>query len=172
MSPRRARGAPWAQRALAALLVALCLAATVLAAAQPDARDAADEPASAALATSLHPSATETLQAQIALVEADRTLEEAVREALLAELDGTRALLERADARRSRVETYEREAAARDEILAELSAQLSAPVTDRRWPSPDDSIATLAATATQIEEALIDAITTLLAARREETRLS
>jgi len=139
---------------------------------QADASEDALGELSAIPSVVVEPADIEMLQAQIGLVETDGTLDETVREALLAELSGTRALLERAASRRARIESLEREAAAREGILAALSAEASAPVTDGRGPGADETIAALASSAAELEDMLITAITTLLGARREETRLS
>ena len=113
----------------------------------------------------------DALRAQIELVEVDDSLGEAEREALLAELDRTRALLERGEARRARIRALEGEAAARERTLAALAAELSAPVTDRPRPGPGDSIATLEATAARVERELVEAMAALFAARHEAMRL-
>ena len=150
------------------LAAVLCLSATGLVRGQSgpvDAESAGGEDSAA-------PAELGVLDAQIARVEADDTLREAAREALLAELNGTRVLLERTETRRSRLRIQEQEAAERDDILAALSAELSAPVTDKRWPAADDPIAVLTVSTAEIEEELVAAMTALFTARREETRLN
>ena len=176
----RALCALCASRASSTVFVIVCGIATGLvtglaagpADAQPDTPAEDLAPLAAAPSVTIQPPDLEMLRAQIERVEADGTIDEAVREALLAELRATRALLERAEAHRSRIASLAREAAERESILAALSAELSAPVTDKRRPDESETIAVLAGDAAEIEDALVTAIATLLAARREQTRLS
>ena len=118
------------------------------------------------------PSGVERLRTQIELVENDPELDEAARETLLAKLNATLAQLERAAARRTRIESMEREAAAREKILTALATALSDPVSVTRLAGPDAGIATLATNAAAIEDRLVSAIAALVAARRAEARLS
>ena len=121
---------------LRALIGVACLLLTGIAAGQPDSRDERPDAPFSTPPALVEPSARERLAAQIELVEADLALDDAVREALLAELTETRVLLERAAVRRSRIESFELEAAMRESTLAELASEFSAPVTEVRRPGP------------------------------------
>jgi|GEM_PF-572206 len=112
------------------------------------------------------------LRAQIERIEADVTLDTAVREALLVESNATLALLERAARRRARITALERQAANRDRILDALAQTLSEPLPTARAPGPEADIATLAADAALVEDKLVSAIGALVAARRDEAQLS